>query len=376
MISFGSEIVFERDKIFEYVKELGSGGTGDAVLVRDKEIDMLFAIKKYSPKNLENLEENYDRFIDEMKILFKISHPNIVRIYNYYLYPENKAGFLQMEYIEGTSIDEYFPEEKGEHWERIFLETLSAFEYLESIKILHRDIRPANIMIDKDSNVKIIDFGFGKKLDIDEFEGRSVVLNWPVTELPEEIVFSNKYNHSTEVYFLGNLFKNILKDELERFKYKGVIEKMCEVRTEERYSSFNEISLYISNDLFNVVEFTKNEKEIYLEIADVLFEKINYFSSELKVIETSQTVLEKLEDIIRRSALEGELQDNALLINCFVYGGYTYKRRRDIKVEKIISFYEMMKQLSAFKQKVVLDNIHTRLTIIDVKQDEFDDLPF
>lgn len=70
---------------------------------------MLFAIKKYVPKDKRYIDEHYERFVDEIKILFNISHPNIVRIYNYYLYPQAKTGFLQMEYIDGTCIDQYEP---------------------------------------------------------------------------------------------------------------------------------------------------------------------------------------------------------------------------------------------------------------------------
>lgn len=62
---------------------------------------MLFAFKKYVPKDFNYIDELYKRFVDEIKILFTISHPNIVRVYNYYLYPEIKHGYLQMEYIEG-----------------------------------------------------------------------------------------------------------------------------------------------------------------------------------------------------------------------------------------------------------------------------------
>ena len=92
-------------KVFEYVRKLGFGGTGDTHLLKDNTTNMEFAFKKYVPKDKERKSELYDRFVDEIKILFKISHPNIVRIYNYYLYPEIKLGYLQMEYIDGMSID-------------------------------------------------------------------------------------------------------------------------------------------------------------------------------------------------------------------------------------------------------------------------------
>ena len=128
----GDVITFDAKKNFTFVKVLGGGGTGDTLLFKDETTDMLFAIKKYVPKDKRYIDEHYVRFVDEIKILFNISHPNIVRIYNYYLYPQAKTGFLQMEYIDGTCIDQYEPmpwDEKG--WEEIFTDVIGAFEYLE-----------------------------------------------------------------------------------------------------------------------------------------------------------------------------------------------------------------------------------------------------
>ena len=98
-IEKGHIVNFDMKKQFKYVDSLGKGGTGRALLFKDETTDMLFAIKKYETEDNEHKEEFYDRFVDEIKILFKLSHPNIVRVYNYYLYPEEKVGYLQMEYV-------------------------------------------------------------------------------------------------------------------------------------------------------------------------------------------------------------------------------------------------------------------------------------
>ena len=108
-IPTGKKIEFDGTTEFKFIKTLGQGGTGDAHLFEDETTGMLFAIKKYAPKDTKFLEEHYYRFVEEIKILFNVSHPNIVRIYNYYLYPEFKTGYLQMEYIDGVTIDKYEP---------------------------------------------------------------------------------------------------------------------------------------------------------------------------------------------------------------------------------------------------------------------------
>ena len=127
----GEVITFDTKKNFTYVKPLGDGGTGDTYLFKDETTDMLFAIKKYVPKDPKYIDDHYNRFVDEIKILFNISHPNIVRIYNYYLYPSAKTGFLQMEYVNGKTIDEFSPFPwDDKNWNDIFCEVISAFEYL------------------------------------------------------------------------------------------------------------------------------------------------------------------------------------------------------------------------------------------------------
>ena len=171
----GDVISFDVKKNFTFVKTLGSGGTGETHLFKDETTDMLFAIKKYVSKDTRYVDEHYSRFVEEIKILFNISHPNIVRIYNYYLYPQAKTGFLQMEYVDGFPIDQYTPVLWDKSWEEIFSETIGAFDYLEKHHILHRDIRPANILIDMNSTVKIIDFGFGKQLN-DTTKGENSII--------------------------------------------------------------------------------------------------------------------------------------------------------------------------------------------------------
>lgn len=130
----GDNVKFNQSKHFKFIRELGSGGTGVTNLFKDETTDTFFAIKKYQPSggNIEYEQEYYNRFVDEIKILFQLSHPNIVRVYNYYLYPQNTLGYLQMEYIEGVSIDEYV-ENNFVDLNNLFRSAIDAFVCLEKI---------------------------------------------------------------------------------------------------------------------------------------------------------------------------------------------------------------------------------------------------
>ena len=81
-------IKFIRQKDYKLIKHIGQGGTGKTVLLKDEIIDEVFVCKKYSPYNKEDKEQYFKYFIDEIKILHCIYHKNIVRVFNYYLYPE------------------------------------------------------------------------------------------------------------------------------------------------------------------------------------------------------------------------------------------------------------------------------------------------
>ena len=70
-------------------------GNRDTRLFFDPTTEMHFAMKKYSPQDVKKKDEYYDRFVDEIKILFNLSHPNIVRVYNYYLYPKTKVDICR-----------------------------------------------------------------------------------------------------------------------------------------------------------------------------------------------------------------------------------------------------------------------------------------
>lgn len=375
-MNIGDIITFDAKKNFTYIRTLGRGGTGDTHLFKDETTDMMFAIKKYVPKDIRYIDDHYERFVDEIKILFNISHPNIVRIYNYYLYPQAKTGFLQMEYIDGTSIDQYelMPWcEKG--WEDIFTDVIGAFEYLEKNHILHRDIRPANILIDKDENVKIIDFGFGKQLNGNRNDNNSIFLNWPATEMPNEVQLNKEYDERTEIYFIGTLFRNLLKNKIKDFRFQHILEKMIKINPDQRYVSFSDIMSDITAGVLSEIEFTSKQKECYRSFANALCSHISSYIDKYSPINDMNLTLSKLAELIRNSSLEEYVQNNSQLISCFITGEYRYKPKSDISVQIVTDFYSLVINLPLAKRKLLFANIYTRLSTIDILLAE-PDLPF
>ena len=114
-------------------------------LLQDPFIDELFVAKKYEPAYPGIREQFYKNFLDEIKILYKLNHRNVVRIYNYYAYKENFTGYILMEYIDGNYIgdfiEHYFEPLENVTLDDIFVQLIDAFCYIEAHGIIHRDIR-------------------------------------------------------------------------------------------------------------------------------------------------------------------------------------------------------------------------------------------
>ena len=368
-------IEFDQPKKYIFKKYIGQGGTGKTILVRDTITNFEFVFKKYSPHDEDKREDYFDRFVEEIKIMYPLFHENIVRIYNYYLYPDKKIGYILMEYIDGSSIDEFLYGQDNNVFEDIFIQLIEGFKYLEQNEILHRDIRNRNILITDDGLLKIIDFGFGKKIDVNSKQKASILLNWPVTDMPNEI-YKHIYNHQTEIYFVGTLFNKILrKNNIDNFRYQHIINEMINLDPENRIKSFSSILEKMSKDIFEEYSFTINEKNIYLNFADSLVSHIVKMREEVELIQDSKKIIRSLEEVINECFLEEFLQDNSKLISCFINNPYTYSNHKDIKVEDIKKFYKFFKNLSYPEREIVLKNINSRLKNIEVEYDDFD-VPF
>lgn len=367
-------VEFLRKKDFKLVKSIGQGGLGKTVLLKDETIDEVFVCKKYSPFYEEHISQYFKNFIDEIKLLYKVYHNNIVRVYNYYLYPDKNTGYILMEYIEGLDIKS-FCVENPHLIPDIFKQTISGFCHLESNSILHRDIRPENILISANGTVKIIDLGFGKKIEFEEDYGKSISLNWRYTPPAD---FENQiYDFKTEVYFVGKLFEEIITElEISNFKYKSILSKMVHIDFENRIESFNKIDRLITSNDHDDVEFSEWQKYAYKSFAECIekvFSKIAYLSS----YENNLIQIERgLQEAYSLSILEDFVQNPVILTRIFVKGKYYFKDKKVFPVQTLRDFLELMRTSSLDKKKIILNNLWQRLDSINRYNEDDDDLPF
>lgn len=374
-----TEIQFLRTKDFKFVKELGRGGFGKSILLKDELINEEFVCKKYSPYYEEHKKSYFQNFIDEIKLLHLVYHNNIVRVFNYYLYPIQFTGYILMEYIKGKNIQEYIKSNPNEI-NNIFVQTIEGFKHLEELKILHRDIRPQNILVSDKGIVKIIDFGFGKKIEFDDNYDKSISLNWLYS--PPNEFLQKKYDFKTEIYFIGKLFDELIKENnIENFIYFNILNQMINVNYEERTKSFFNISRIILDGKFKDIEFSIDEKEIYLNFASRISSLYSVLYNDAEYISDIDIIIQKLEEVYQSSMLEIYLQNLPSLCRCFIKGGFKYFLKREIEVSIIKNFINFLKSLPNEKQRIVINNLWNRFDSIDrIENDKssnpFDDLPF
>ncbi len=370
-------IKFVRRKDLEFIQELGQGACGRTVLLYDSVIDEHFVCKKYSPMNESMKSELFGNFVQEIKLLHLLNHPNIVRVFNYYIYPDELAGYILMEYVRGTDIEEYLSK-NPEQINQVFLQTIEGFAHLEKNRILHRDIRPMNLMISNDGVVKIIDFGFGKQAFTQQDYGKSITLNW-WCEPPKEFSL-DKYDYCTEVYFVGKLFEKIIIDnQIEQFAYKSLLAKMCKGEPSKRIDSFSIVRNEILAGKFVDIEFSDSEVEAYRIFAEALSEATSKIEQSTKYVDDSDDIQRRLEGCYKKVMLEEWIPSNSVVLQCFLSGAYFYSSRNFIQVSSIRGFIELLRSCSREKKNIVIGNLHTRLDSIaryEEKVEFDDDIPF
>ncbi len=366
------DIKFIRQKDFKFLKEIGQGALGKTVLLKDEDLNVEFVCKKYIPISGVPKEQYFKNFLLEIKLLHLLYHKNIVRVFNYYLYPNHFTGYIVMEFIEGLEIDIYL-EKYPENINNIFEQVIDGFVYLEENSILHRDIRPSNIMVDNNHNVKIIDFGFGKQQAFIHDDEKSISLNWWGGEKPDDFK-TNIYNFQTEIFFIGRLFKNIINDMDCSFKYNNILHQMIEINPITRINSFQNILRGIKEEENNIIElFEYDEKQTYLQFARYFSDALSSREESSKIIMNVNLIIKDLELLQKRTLLE-EYINPLNIFQIFLSGNYKYWKRKQFPVYVFENFVELFKQSSLEKQNIILYNLETRFLTIESFSNSYDDI--
>lgn len=200
---------------YEVLEKLGQGGMGTVYKARDLIVGRWVAVKILAPF-LARDEEYVRRFFIEARNLQKLNHPNIVAAYDAGLAGEHK--FFIMEYVEGPSLETVL-EKRGRLKEHTALEIVrqvaQALDYAWHRKIIHRDVKPQNIMITHGRRAKLCDLGLSKDVtsDISLTMTGSVNCSPPYAS-PEQAQGLREVDCRSDVYSLGVTLFQMLCGEL------------------------------------------------------------------------------------------------------------------------------------------------------------------
>jgi serine/threonine-protein kinase len=373
----GEIIEFIRQKDYIFDKYIDEGGFGKTALLKDPVMDEYFVCKKYEPQPGIDKVEYYENFKNEIKIMYKLFHKNIVRIFNYYLYPRSATGYILMDFIDGTDISTFISK-NPEEINNLFSQTIEAFLYLEMNNILHRDIRPKNILITDNKTVKIIDFGFGKQIEnYTDFE-KSVSLAWRY-ERPDEFQDSI-YDFRTEIYFIGKLFESLIVEyNITGFRYNDTLKKMIIKAHDSRIKSFADIKELIitDSDVFDDY-FTSDEKGLFQNFMDQVMSIYSSIDENCECNNIDQIAAE-LEEVYKKNVLDYDVKNIVDISRAFTKGDYRYYKDKVVHVYLLKEFIQFIKRSDTEKKNIIMLNVNNRLRTIErSKKDRgvADDIPF
>ncbi len=162
-----SNIGKKLDGRYEITELIGVGGMADVYKAVDVMENRTVAVKILKPEYSEN-EEFLRRFRNESKAIAVLSHPNIVKIYDVGF--SDEIQFIVMEYIDGITLKEFIEQQGVLRWKdalHFVTQILRALQHAHDKGIVHRDIKPQNIMLFTDGTIKVMDFGIARFSRID-----------------------------------------------------------------------------------------------------------------------------------------------------------------------------------------------------------------
>ena len=200
-----------RVGVYRLIEQIGQGGMGEVYRAEraDGQYDKQVAIK-FVRTGLDT-DAILQRFRNERQVLASLDHPNIARLLDGGT-TEEGIPYLVMELIEGTPIDQYGETHKLSISERLglFLQVASAVQYAHQHLVIHRDIKPGNILVTKEGVPKLLDFGIAKILDpAAGFEQTMANPMTPEYASPEQ-VRGESITTATDVYSLGVVLYQLL----------------------------------------------------------------------------------------------------------------------------------------------------------------------
>ena len=261
---------------FEVIETLGKGFHGKVSMARYKKTGGIYTIKAIYQNQFQHNDKIID-FLREKEILYdltKRNHPHIVKLFADF--EDAEYLYLVFEYIEGITLDKLRGSEQNKGYVdqnlviNILTQLLETLKFLhETCYIMHRNIQPNNIILEKSNNIKLIDFGLSAYL---VNENKALVSNksykGPIKYVAPEILFQSKdYDYKIDIFSLGFTIYSLMNPSSEG---KPNLPLITEKKDKKRYEN-NLINNFYNDWLKDFVKMLyENKKERRLSAAQAL----------------------------------------------------------------------------------------------------------
>lgn len=235
---------------YEIVDLLGQGGMGAVYKARDLELDRTVALKVIRPE-FAGQPEILQRFKQELILARKVTHRNVIRIFD--LGEANGIKFITMEFIEGQDLKSLLTQEKKLAPDRavdIVQQVCLALEAAHSEGVVHRDLKPQNIMLDKQGRVSVMDFGIARSLEFGGMTQTGALIGTPEYMSPEQ-VRGEHVDARSDLFTLGIIYQEILTGTLP-YQAETAMASMFK-RTRERAVSIHRLDPGVPQYLGDIV---------------------------------------------------------------------------------------------------------------------------
>ena len=238
-------------KGYSVLGKIAKGGMGEVYKGIHQGLGKEVILKKLSPNAPAGF---YERFKREASIMMDISHPNIVHMYDYF--HEGGSPYIIMEYIDGYSLSELIHRYKQIPVylaAYIILKIAEGLKYAHSEGVIHRDIKPGNVLLSATGAIKLTDFGIAFRPESHESENvtkQGTILGTPAYMSPQQIKSSKDADGCSDLYSLGVLFYEMLtakrpfSNEFTNDNIKKIMKgKYLGIRKYNKYVPFKLISI-------------------------------------------------------------------------------------------------------------------------------------
>ena len=236
---------------YEILSVLGTGGMGSVYKAQDRELDRLVALKVIRPEMARN-PAIVERFKQELRLSHKVTHRNVVRMYD--LSEDAGMRFVTMELVAGRDLRTIL-EERGklppDEAVDIFQQICHALQAAHGASILHRDLKPQNVMREDDGRVVVMDFGLARNIDSNDGLTQTGALIGTLDYMSPEQALGKRLDQRSDIFTLGLIGYEMLTGAMP-FRAESAIASLLS-RTQQRAVPVADVDKNIPGTLSNII---------------------------------------------------------------------------------------------------------------------------